>query len=521
MPVYSYGRKIGEIYVDGVSIGKGYSGGRLVFQKGGWAQDADFTMTVTAAAGASINGTVTFNTFVNKESGNIVDRYYKVASTNLYNDAVGVVYLMLSANSAISFQGNEEVFYTSSSGTFKLSYSELKNLHTIKSIAERNPVVVPASCTSYYIEPNWDLSVTQQNTSTIYLNPGWTIAVNRTSRMAITGGITKTLSELGISGTGKFPVYGVAASAIEGTISNLTSSIDAHDTYDDQLLKHLAWITVQDGVVTSIESLHQNTGAQFGRSLNGNILSVVAGWGTDTDGIRVQIPGFNYDIQWMINAANDSQRPGTRTLIHSNNVTPSSAAGVAYEIDSYFTKSSDYNVVSTHYRYNITLDTNEYVTGPGTLEAFVLTEGYDGVTGTSSWSVLREDIGVSGNISGRDVVQGLSYRREMNAWTVPSGQVVDEIAWYANLRKNSSGTYYVYTSGGRAGIGNYVYYTPTIVVPGSTQVLTLYACVTRNADNGSMSVTQQGTSGDSSPFISYVYIGTITVQRNTNYGVLT
>ena len=515
MPVYSYGRKIGEIYVDGVSIGKGYSGGRLVFQKGGWAQDADFTMTVTAAAGASINGTVTFNTFVNKESGNIVDRYYKVASTNLYNDAVGVVYLMLSANSAISFQGNEEVFYTSSSGTFKLSYSELKNLHTIKSIAERNPVVVPASCTSYYIEPNWDLSVTQQNTSTIYLNPGWTIAVNRTSRMAISGGITKTLSELGISGTGKFPVYGVAASAVEGTISNLTSSIDAHNTYDDQLLKHLAWITVQDGVVTSIESLHQNTGAQFGRSLNGNILSVVAGWGTDTDGIRVQIPGFNYDIQWMINAANDSQQPGTRSLIHTTNC--HEEYGV-FVIDKLVNK-TNYYVASNLWQYTISLDSN--ISGPGTIEAFVLTYSYDGVQSTSSWSVVNtEDVAIGTNIPGSDIMQGQYYRRQMQAWSVPSGQLVDTVRWYAQLRSDSTG-YYVYKGSGSCGIGNYVYYTPTIVVPGSTQVLTLYACVTRNADNGSMSVTQQGTSGDSSPFISYVYIGTITVQRNTNYGVLT
>ena len=517
MPVYSYGRKIGEIYVNGVSIGKGYSGGRLVFQKGGWAQDADFTMTVNAAAGASINGTITFNTFVYKEAGIVVDRYYKVASTNLYNNNVGVVYLGLSANSAISFQGNENVFYTSTTGTFRLSYSELKNIHTIKSVAERNPVVVPATCTSYYIEPNWDLAVSQQNTNTIYLNPGWTIAVNRSSRMAISGGITKTLSELGISGTGKFPLYGVGVSATEGTIANLTSSTTAHTQYDEQLLKHLAWITVKDGVVTSIESLHQNTGAQFGKSLSGNTLTVIAGWASDTDGIRVQIPGFTYSIQWMIDAAKDRQQDGERTLKHTTNVTQS---GPNFSITSTFTSNSDYVVGTDYYKYTISLDPGEELAGPGTVEATVLTRSYDGVISTKSWQTVNTngDI-VNDNVSGSDTMSGMDYKRSMSTF-IPAGQTVTKLNWYANLRTNSSGNHYVYSTGTK-GIGNYVYYVPKITVEGTTQTLTLYAKVVRNADNSSMTVAQQGTTGDSTPFVSYIYVGTITVQRNANSGTLT
>lgn len=516
MPVYSYGRKIGEIYVNGVSIGKGYSGGRLVFQKGGWSQSTDFNMVVNASSGSSINGTVTFNTFIYKEAGAIVDRYYKVSSTNLYNDNVGVVYLSLSPNSAISFKGNEDVFYTSSTGSFKLSYSELKNIYMIKSIAERNPVVIPATCTSYYIEPNWDLVVSQQNTNTIYVNPGWTIAVNRSSRMAISGEITKTLSELGISGTGKFPLYGVGVSATEGTISNLTSSTNVHEQYDDQLLKHLAWITVNDGIVTSIESLHQNTGAQFGKSLNGNTLNVVAGWATDTDGIRVQIPGFNYSIQSMLDAAKDRQQDGAKTLKHTTNVTQS---GSDFSITSTFKANNTYTVGTNYYKYIISLDSGEELQGPGTVEATVITRNYDGVTSTKSWQTVNtSDAIVNDNVSGSDIMSGSDYKRTMSAF-IPSGQTINKINWYANLR-TTSGSYYVYSAGTK-GIGNYVYYIPKITVEGTTQTLTLYAKVTRNANNSSMTVSQQSTTGDSTPFVSYIYIGTITVQRNATSGTLT
>lgn len=487
MAIYVNGKKITSIYVGGASIGLGYSNGKLVFtKKTGWQMGTSCTLTISSANNNSIAGTILLNRYDYYDSGAITENYYEVASVNVSRSSEGEVELNLGAGTSVVFgnAAHSAEYYAPSNGIFKLSASELSSMYRLKKQSGVLELGTSKTVTSYYMEPIWDMSIATSGAAAILLNSGWAIAHNRTSRLSMSTSNVYNLSTLNVPGEGTWPVYAYAPTATEATVSGLTCGVTAHQTYDSQNIRHLGWVTVASGSITNVSSLAQYTGAGLTKSISGTNLVIGAGYATDTDGMRVYVPAVTYSYADMIAPAQDTSEE--ITAVHESD---------KYETTGLTATPNPRTSCSIH--------------GPASFRL------YGSVSGTRSGTGVIDSLRykINGEASWRQKNFSSGSRNRWDDLSISSGQEIVEVmaASHYSLTQ-SSGTTWSATA--------HIYLYQTVTTEGIPQSRQIYVKVTRNQNNNSKTTATQTTTGDSSPYVSYVYIGTINVARNAQIGTI-
>ena len=488
MAIYVNGKKISSIFVEGKSILFGYSNGKLVFsKKSGWQVGSPCTLTVSASYNNSIAGTITLNRYDYYENGVITDNYYEVASTSLSRATEGVVVLSLGEGTSILFgnASHSAEYYAPANGTFNLSASELSSMYRIKKQSGVLNLGTSKTVTSYYLEPIWNMSIVGSGSANITLNAGWAIAHNRTSRLALSSSNVYSAGSLSTPGDGTWPVYAYSNSGTEMSVAGLTCAVNAHQVYDSKNIRHVGWVTMSGGSISSVSSLASNTGADVSKTISGTTLSVAKGYATDTDGIRVEVPAFTYNFSDMIPPAQDSTE----------------------EVEAAHGKQTQ----DITYGMTALLNPQEScsISGPTTIRLYGSLSGRTG--GTGAISSLRYML--SGESSWRQKnFTGNNKTAKWNDISIASGQNVTQVMM--------TGSWSLSTSASNWSATGHIYAYQNVTTQGTPQSRPIYAKITRNQNNNQKTVTTQTSTGDSSPFVSYVFIGTINVPRNGSTGTI-
>lgn len=496
MPVYINGTKVKGIYFEGRAATKAYSNGNLVFsaRTSGWVMGEDLTMTISAANNNSVAGTMVFNRFDYYEGANITQTYYQVSTRSLSRQNEGVVTLNIGVGSTITFANanQENVEYTAEAdGTITLSALELSYLYKIKSPTILN-LGTTMSVTSNYLDFVQDMGITKLGTS-IHVPTGWAIANNRVSRMAVTTAFSVDYASLAIPGDGYWPVYAVANAGTEVTVSTITCATNAHEVYDSKNIRHLGWVTVSGGAIASVTPFYTATGVNQSNAVSGAMVSISPGYVTDTDGMRVYIPDtIRYDFTDMVTAAKDTTTTtkGSKvTLVDSTTTGSIGSTGVKTELAAGTMQLLDSNKhgqapgpCELHYRYRYTLQTNSK---------------YDLYSGTLLTDLYKTDTTTSTSTRTMDIPSGITIYNIKASYKATSFTGKKSWTKYAEV---------------------YYYPITTTTTQGTAQTRTLYAKIVRNQNNNTITVTTQTTTGDSTPFVSYAKLGTITVARNASTG---
>lgn len=485
MSIYVNGKKITDIYVEGRGIKFGYANGKLVFSKqSGWQAGASCTLTVSSAYNNSVAGSVILNRYDYYEGGLITDSYYEVASTNLSRADEGVVDLDLGSDAVVVFgnRASNAAYAVPANGTIRLSASEFTNIYQLRKTNGTLELGRSKTVTSYYVEPIYNMQIYKASDIQLGVTPGWTIANNRASRLSLKSNMTVDINSLVIPKEGTWPVYAVGESATEGTVSTLTCATTAHQVYKNSLMKCLGWITVSGGKITNVTNLALVTGAEGTKSTSGGTLTVTNGYWTDTGGYKVYVPTFTYDFSDMITAAQDTTSTET----------------VAHEQDK---QTGTYTLI-----FNPTATLN--IAGPATIKLYG-SISYLG-SGTKSISSLRYQVNTTGT-----TWQSKTFSASTATWkgiTLSAGQIMTKAQMTGSVSNVGSSS--------KTGTGHLYVYS-TVEVQGTEQTRSIYVKVTRNTNNSSKTTSVQTTTATSSPFVSYVYIGSLTVQRNGSTGSIT
>ena len=482
MSIYVNGKQIKDIYIQGKGIKFGYVNGHLVFSKqSGWQAGTSCTLTVSSAYSNSIAGSVILNRYDYYEGGIITDSYYEVASKTLSRPDEGVVDLDLGSNAVVVFgdRNANAQYAVPSSGTIRLSASEFFNLYQLRKTNGTLELGRSKTVTSYYVEPIYNMQAFKASDTALSVNAGWTIANNRTSRISLASTLTVELTNLSIPKEGTWPIFAVGASATEGTVSNLTCSVTAHSIYDSQLIRCLGWVTVSAGKITNVSSLATITGAEGGKSVSGTTLTVNNGYWTDTGGFKVYVPSFTYSFSDMVDAAKDkTEEQQVATELAS--ITSASGSATA--------------IASVGQAGPAKVKINGYASGGSPNSTKKIAQLAYTLSGNSNW-IYKTFSGVSANW-------------EIN---LASGQIMDQARAIGSISNSVSGQVF----------NTRVTVYATVTVQGTTQTRAVYVKVTRNTNNSSKATSVQTTTGTSSPFVSYVYIGSLTVERNADTGSIT
>lgn len=485
MGIYVNGKKITDIYVEGRGIKFGYANGKLVFSKqSGWQAGASCTLTISSAYNNSIAGSVILNRYDYYEGGLITDSYYEVASTTLSRADEGVVDLDLGSDAVVLFgdRASNAAYSVPANGTIRLSASEFTHIYRLKKTTGTLELGRSKTVTSYYVEPIYNMQIYRASDIQLGVTPGWTIANNRASRLSLKSNMTVDISNLVIPKEGTWPVYAIGESATEGTVSNITCITTAHQLYKNSLMKCLGWITVSGGKITNVTNLSLVTGAEGTKSTSGGTLTVTNGYWTDTSGYKVYVPTFTYDFSDMITAAQDTTSTET----------------VAHEQDK---QTGAYTLM-----FGPTANLN--ITGPATIKLYG-SISYSG-GGTKAVNMLRYQASTTGT-----TWQSKSFSKSPATW-----DDIELSAGQTMTKAQMTGTVQNIGSSSKTGTGHLYVYS-TVDVQGTEQVRSIYVKVTRNTNNSSKTTSVQTTTATSSPFVSYVYIGSLTVQRNGSTGSIT
>ena len=497
MTIFINGKKIKEIFISGDSIGTGYSNGQLVFsKKQGWQLGTPCTIYITSANNNSVAGSITLNRYDYYESGAITENYYQVSSVNLSRQTDGLVSLPLGTNGIVVFGNatNNADYYAPSTGNILLSASEVSNIFRLKKSGGILELGTTLNITSNYLEPIWDMSIAQLGVN-LYVSAGWAISASRTSRLASSSGITKNLASLQVPGDGTWPVYALGAAGTEVTVASITCDPTSHFSNDSTNIRHLGWVTVANNAITGVISLAQSTGSDVSKSISGAELVVTEGYLTDTDGLRVKVPAFEYNYQSMIDAAKDKKTEGDEVELRDYDSGYSTASTKRTSLSS-----------GGHWkiREGVTLNS------PGRVYVKITKAGYN--YRTRSFTIEN---------SNEEVIATVTTTSNSATIDFDSG-TGNAVYWNYDItaKDSSTGYYLIYSAGDIIRLACTSSYVPITVTPGTTQTRTIYAKVTRSQNNSNISVTVQTSTADSSPYVSYVYIGTITVQANASVGTI-
>ena len=496
MPAYINGTKIKGMYFEGKAVTKAYSNGNLVFSTGnsGWVMGADLTMTVRSNDNNSVAGTLVFNRFDYYEGADIKQTYYQLSTRSLSRASDGVVTLTFAPGTTITFVGPAQTFAeyeTTSDGKITLSAQELYYIYQIKSPTLLN-LGTALTVTSYYLLTVQDMAISKLGTN-LNVATGWAIANNRASRMAVTTSFSMDPVSLAVPGDGYWPVYAIANAGTEATVSTITCATNAHKDYDGKNIRHLGWVTISGGAISSVTPVYTATGSGLSNAISGTTLNISPGYAVDTDGMKVYIPQSTlYTFDDMVAAAKD-----TTTTTKGSKVTL-----VDNETSGSIGSTNTQTVLQGGY-YQL-LDSNKHAQAPGPCE---LHYRYRYSLQTNSQYLLYSGTSTS-NLYYTDKTSSTSER----TLDIPAGTTIYNIR--ATYKEASFTGKKSWTSVAK------VYYYPivTTTTQGTTQTRTLYAKVVRNQNDDGITVTTQTTSGDSTPFISYVKLGTITVARNASTG---
>lgn len=514
MTTHINGKQAIEMYVNGRSVGEAYSYGHLVFSRAGdgWRQGPSTTMTITSNNGTSVSGTIELLRFDYYQNGAITDRYYQVGSKNISSNEHGVVELNLGTNAAVVYGslGASWDYPTPSTGVITIAADELRRLFRLRGINRVLDLGSTFNVVSYYLEPVWDMAPTMSGTADIVCATGWSVCHNRTSRISVASSLTTNVSVLSLpAATGTFPIFMVAQSAPETSAVSLTCAQSAHQVYDTQCLRTIGFITVNNSVITSVTPVSDTqytAGYPVTKSISGAILSIGEGWATDTDGIKVLVPAATYDFSDMVAAAADHTTdwenvPNSYANSGTGYWSSGSSSGTAWATASNLGKYGPCKVRLTA----TALYPGFSAQDGGQPKIYILQALY-----TLSSNPQRYLVGVSSG----EVKNAIAGEKSITSpeITIPSGEALNSVRGSMQIMNMSVQFPAQWWSS--------IIAEAQQEVEGTTQTRLVYAQVTRSSTSSGKSCVITPNAGDSSTYTSYIYLGTITVTRNSSTGTI-
>ncbi len=506
MAVFSNGSGISEIYVNGSKISSAYAYGTPVYStKAGWQEAGTFTLTVTSANSNSVSGTITYKIYEYLRGATVIDRYYERSTISLSRLDEGCVTLNF-GEGAVFYLGDENTsveYFFPASGTITMSATELARVYRFKKHNALLNLGTSKTVTSNYIFQTQGMGITYSG-GNLNLTTGWTISqTNRACRIANKLVSTYTVDVLNVPADGIWPVYAVSGAGTETDLTTITAAPNVYQTYAN--VRFLGLVTLYGGAITNFQNISQismPTAPTITKSISDSTLTVGAGYAVDTDGMLVYVPTGTYSFADMVTAAADQHVPETlgpsKTLINTSDTTTGSAGTLLF-----FGSGSSYMnaLKTTSQRAFVTMNGSHSALKTTLYEVFY--SKYDGTTYSEPAIKTTVTPDTSSNAKSR---KDVTFYMPLNSTLF-------------NIRVTCTGTG---GSGTRKKIVKYQYVTKEAsTTPGTAQTRTLYAKISRNQDTGVVTYSATQTTGPTStPYVSYILLGTLTVARNATTGSL-
>ena len=342
-----------------------------------------------------------------------------------------------------------------------------------------------------YIQPIYGL---QLGTAVGFLTVtnGYCIASNnRDSRLNLSMQGSYSLSSLGVTSDGTYPVYAIATSTgIENQITII--SCNTMTIQASPLFRHIGWLT-KSGNNASVVSLGTPiSGSNFSKSATSPNIIVSGGLGTDTAGYQVSIDSSTTSCSTYINEA----KKENFTTVYSKKHT--------------VTKEYDFSFVQFVNQANTdsSVPNNYYLKGPCDFKF----EAYGWGTHTTTY-YLSCTVGTT-NKSFSNRIENQYWPNGATSISVKGTLNADESAYSYSTVLGFSETIDV--------IGSRTF-SPTCAfyrIDYNEQILKLYRKITKDKDSAKVTYesvflkTSEATP-QSTPYVSYVLIGTVTAQAKT------
>lgn len=506
MTVFAAGSGIKEIYVNGSKIASAYSYGVPVFsKKAGWQEAGTMTLTINPANSNSVSGTIIYKIFEHVQGSTVTDRYYERSVVSLTRLNEGCVTLNFGADS-VFYLGDENTsaeYFFPSNGTITMSATELAKVYRFKKHSSIMDLGSAKTVTSNYIFQTQGMTVSASGTN-LTIGTGWTISQNnRACSIYNKTTATYSLEALNVPADGTWPVYAVAGSGTENVMIQLTAAPNVYQNYENVRL--LGLVTVYGGAITNFENINHialPTSATMSKSISGSTLTVGAGYAVDTDGLMVYVPTSSYQFNDMVSAAADKHVPETLGVSKTEISESASSVSAVKTMTMWSSGSSHFNkVATTNQRARLTfiLRNTAVITKSYTLQ-------FSRYQGTNYSTPHAVTIASSQTSKGQKVYA---------VWDMPTNSTLYNIEGTTNLSSSVKGNVLKELK--------YAYITQEAhTTPGTAQSRVLYAKVSRNQDTGVVTYSATQTTGPSStPYVSYILLGTLTVPRNSFTGSIT
>lgn len=498
MAIYSRGKKVKSIYVKGKLVSNVFSRGKSVYEN--YPRLLGYMYFYVLNSDGSEFGNIRFKKYLDfdKELNTEVIRYERD-----YFEGIGN--LTEEHNLVLEFPEDCLILVNSlrmSTYNKKASLSGQEFAGVLGFITTNKQWPDELATAYTYIQPIYGL---QLGTAVGFLTitNGYCIASNnRDSRLNLSMQGSYNLSSIGVTSDGTYPVYAVATSTgIENQITII--SCNTMTIQASSLFRHIGWLT-KSGNNTSVVSLGTPiSGSQFSKSATSPNIVVSGGLGTDTTGCQVPVDSSTTSCQTYINEAKKANDILAYTESYS------------YELG---------DKVSTYgHSFNTQNYPNTWILGPC---EYKMTTTWTNVYKASQGNPYRISMGLYVLNTASSPV---AVKREEKDWetdytrsSVPSSKTI------TGTLAEFEGISYVYTT---ANTENSVqgsafstdYYKASINlyrIEYYTQTAKLYRKITRDKDSSKVTYesvflkTSEATP-QSTPYVSYVLIGTVTAQAKT------
>lgn len=493
MAIYSKGKKVKSIYVKGKPVNKVFVRGKATYEN--YPQLlGSMRLDITSNNSNSVSGYMTFAKYLDfdKELNMEVIRY-ETALKELENFE-GVVNLTFPEDCIILVNG---LRMSTANKKAVISGQELNGLNGFITTNQSWPDSLET--TSDYIQPIYGL---QLGTAVGFLTVtnGYCIASNnRDSRLNLSMQGSYNLSSIGVTSDGTYPVYAVATSTgIENQITII--SCNTMTIQASPLFRHIGWLT-KSGNNTSVVSLGTPiSGSQFSKSATSPNIVVSGGWGTDTTGYQIMVASSSTDCSTYINEAKKANDVLAHTKSYSYKMgNNTSSYGHSFESRS---SSIDDLILLGPCEYKMT---TTWTSIPKYTSGYAIRMGIY-VFNTSLNMVLREE---------KDWESDYTRYSSVGSKTIKGSLAsLEGISLaYTTVATKEAATTSINTLTYAASLNIYriEYYN---------QTLKLYRKITRDKDSHGyredpVFLSTSEATPQSTPYVSYVLIGTVTAQAKT------
>ena len=487
MAIYSRGKKVKSIYVRGKLVSNVFSRGKSVYEN--YPRLLGYMYFYVLNSDGSEFGGMRFKKYLDfdRELNTEVIHYER-------DDFWGIENLTDEHNLALEFPEDCVVLINGlrmSTYNKKASLSGLEFANVSGFITTNQEWPEELDTTYTYIQPIYGL---QLGTAVGFLTitNGYCIAGNnRDSRLNLSMQGSYSLSSLGVTSEGTYPVYAIATSTgIENQITII--SCNTMTIQASPLFRHIGWLTKTGNTASVISLGTPISGSNFSKSATSPNIVVSGGLGTDTAGYQVSIDSSTTSCSTYINEA----KKENFTTVYSKKHT--------------VTKEYDFTFVQFSNQANVdsSVPNNYYLKGPCDFKF----EAYGWGTHTTKY-YLSCTVGATN--------KSFSNRIENQYW--PSGATSISVKGTLNADESAYSYSTVLGFSETIDVIGSRTFSPTCAfyrIDYNEQILKLYRKITKDKDSAKVTYesvflkTSEATP-QSTPYVSYVLVGTVTAQAKT------